>query len=117
MSTTSEVETFVRDLATRALHTFWQTFTAGVAVEWAGAGLDVNTLTSLSAWHKVLLMLIAAATAAALSTVKSLAANTTVRQQATTLAGDALENATGIDVDRVLADAEAIFPATAPPAS
>jgi len=112
VSTTSEVETFVRDLATRALHTFWQTFTAGIAVEWAGSGLDVNTLTTLSAWHKVLLMLIAAAAAAALSTVKSLAANTTVRRQATTVAGDALQDDTGLDVDRVLADAHVIVPTT-----
>ena len=69
----TDVSEFVKDVAVRAGHTLWQTFAAAVAVFWAGAGLHVQDLTTMDAWHKVLVGLIAAATASAASTVKTLA--------------------------------------------
>lgn len=67
------IRSFVVDLAKRALHTFWQTLSASLATLWAASGLDVADLVHLSAWHRLAVALIAAAGAAALSTVKSLA--------------------------------------------
>lgn len=68
----NEVTDFVKDLGARALHTFWQAFVAGLVVMWAASGLDVSDLVTVASWHKVLVMLLAAAGAAALSTVKGL---------------------------------------------
>lgn len=67
------IQSYVRDVAIRALHTFWQTFSASLLVVWAGSGLNVADLVHISAWHKLAVAVIAAAGAAALSTVKSLA--------------------------------------------
>ena len=68
------VSAFVADLAKRAGHTFWQTFSAALAVLWASSGLHVADLVHISAVHKLAVGVIAAAAASMLSTVKTLIA-------------------------------------------
>jgi hypothetical protein len=68
------IQAYVRDVALRAAHTFWQTFTASLAVLWAASGLNVSDLVTVSAAHKLAAAVLAAAGASALSTLKSLAA-------------------------------------------
>lgn len=69
-----DAKEFIVDLAKRAAHTFWQSFSASVVVLWAGSGLNVDSVTNIDAWQKLGLSLAAAALASAFSTLKSLTA-------------------------------------------
>jgi hypothetical protein len=61
----------VKDLAVRAVHTFWQSFLAVIGVTWAASGLDISQITDIESAKKFALAALAAVGAALLSAVKS----------------------------------------------
>jgi hypothetical protein len=74
----------LKDLALRALHTFWQSFLAVIGVTWAASGLNVSQITSVDSAKRFVLAALIAVAAAALSavktTVKALAASAALRK-------------------------------------
>lgn len=62
----------VKDLAARSAHTFWQAAAGSAATLYAGSGLDVHELLSISGSEKLIVTVVGGAAAAGLSAVKSL---------------------------------------------
>ena len=67
----------LRDLALRALHTFWQSFVAVVGVTYAASGLNVGQIVDVDSAKRFALALLAAVGAAALSALKTTIKNLT----------------------------------------
>ena len=86
-----------RELALRALHTFWQAFIAVLAVTWTASGLDVGQLTDLASAKKLLLAVAAAVLAAALSAAKTTVRELLVPQVTGTGAGSVDHDAAALD--------------------
>lgn len=108
-----EVVAFVRDVAKRAAHTWWQAFGGLLAVEWGSAGIDIQSLhdlTDMSTVQKVGAAVAAAALAAGGSTVKSLLANVKLRKRAKHVATDVIDAYLPVDVVAKLAAADEIHP-------
>ena len=84
----------LRDLALRALHTFWQSFVAIIGVTYAASGLNVGQIVDVDSAKRFALALLAAVAAAALSAVK-----TTVKSL--TLGGPVSDTGTGTTADVV----------------
>lgn len=61
----------LRDLALRAFHTFWQTFTAVFGGLYVASGLDVTQVVDVDSGKRFLAGVVAAAGAAALSATKT----------------------------------------------
>ncbi len=71
----------VKDLAVRALHTFWQSFVAVIGVTWAASGLNISQITGVDSAKRFGLAALVALAAAGLSAVK-----TTVKATAASVA-------------------------------
>jgi hypothetical protein len=72
-NTVSETEAFVADLGKRAGNTFWQAASSSAAVLWAGSGLHVHDLATVSGFDKSVSLVVVGAVGAGLSAVKTAA--------------------------------------------
>jgi len=72
MSTQTDVEAFLGDLARRAVNTFWQSASSTAAVLWAGTGLNVADLSTVDGLHKAIVTVGVGAVGAGLSAVWAL---------------------------------------------
>lgn len=99
--------------ALRAFHTFWQSFSALLAVTWVASGLDVSQVTDWSSAKRFAFAALTAVGAAALAALRK-TAPALITAVATWASG-----ATGFTPEQItaaLADADATLTPTAAPA-